>query len=157
MQTEIKRLSQVQYIIAFSSKNALSHHHRPFFLATTNIIVQLETENNSPSGEENYITMTTRKKFNYQQDGADAVLIVSWCVLVGFVNSSLRRPQLASVCWSWQSMAGCCFVWCGDTLNMRGPELRGWDASLAHCSFSVLSTVFKGGPRRQLIGSGDVI
>lgn len=76
MQTEIKRLSQVQYIIAFSSKNALSRHHRPFFLATTNIIVQLETENNSPSGEENYITMTTQKKFNYQQEGADAVLIV---------------------------------------------------------------------------------
>lgn len=76
MQTEIKRLSQVQYIIAFSSKNALSRHHRPFFLAATNIIVQLETENNSPSGEENYITMTTQNKFNYQQEGADAVLIV---------------------------------------------------------------------------------
>lgn len=102
IQTEIKRLSQVQYIIALSSKNFLSHHHRFFFLTTTNIIVQLETENNSPSRKENYITMTTQKKFNYQQEGADAVLIVcvSRCVLACFSSSSPLCPLPAGICCS---------------------------------------------------------
>lgn len=135
MQTEIKRLSQVQHIIVFSSKNFLSHHHRPFFLTTTNIIVQLETENNSPSGEENYITMTTQKKFNYPpQEGADAVLIV--CVTV----CACAPPQPISVApsSSWPLLLLIAKAWVDGVLSL------GWDSSLARCSFSAVNGVQQG-------------
>lgn len=82
-----------------------------FFPATTNITVQLETENNSPSGGENYITMTTLKKFNYQQEGADDVLIVPYvCWFPAYSTPTLLLPLLAGSCWSWYIMGVCCFV-----------------------------------------------
>lgn len=159
IQTEIKRLSQVQYIIAFSSKNSLSHHHRPFFLTTINIIVQLETENNSPSGEENYITMTTQKKFNYQEEGADAVLIVCVavcaCVLpqpISVAPSSSWHLLLIGKAWTHVVLS----VWVWANKTWEGRSFRARPRVWPTAAF-LLSTVCNKGLSQPLIGSGEVI
>lgn len=69
---KLRSKGSLKFSTAFPSKNSLSEYSQvhpaplPLLLpATTNITVQFETEKNSPSGGENYVAMTTLKKFNY--------------------------------------------------------------------------------------------
>lgn len=174
MQTEIKRLSQVQYIIAFSSKNSLSEYSQvhpapppPLLPTTTNITLQFET-GEQPLWRTKWHCYDNAEEVQlYWQNGADDVLnapCVFECTLASPFHLTPPQPRYSLF---EQAAVGAGKGWAGVVLSawvwinkwwecwIFGTGLGRWSVPLR--LFGPVNKAKKKCPRWLLIGSGEGI